>query len=194
MEDIALRLFALALVVGILPHSLAGQTAFIRANAMTVRLRPDSFPGLPRAIARDLERRGCRIPQVSTIFPVKGPHNAVHGAIYGPGGDDWAVLCSVRDTSHILVYRAAIGAVVDSLATLPDETFLQVLTGSGEIGFSRRLGLVDGPAIRASAAAYEGPAPPTVIDHLGIDDAYLGKASSVFYFFAGKWLRLQGAD
>jgi hypothetical protein len=32
------------------------------------------------------------------------------------------------------------------------------------------------------------------MDHLGIDDAFVGKASVVEYFFQGKWLQLSGAD
>jgi len=41
--------------------------------------------------------------------------------------------------------------------------------------------------------AYGGPEPPP-IEHQGIDDAFLGKASITWYFHKGKWLRLQGAD
>jgi len=41
--------------------------------------------------------------------------------------------------------------------------------------------------------AYGGPKPPT-IDHQGIDDAFLEKASVVHYFHAGKWRKLTGAD
>ena len=38
-----------------------------------------------------------------------------------------------------------------------------------------------------------GPKPPP-IDHQGINDAFLEKASSVHYFHEGKWLRLTDAD
>jgi hypothetical protein len=38
-----------------------------------------------------------------------------------------------------------------------------------------------------------GPKPPP-IDHLGIDDAFLEKASVVHYYYQGKWLQLTGAD
>jgi hypothetical protein len=39
---------------------------------------------------------------------------------------------------------------------------------------------------------YGDPEPPP-IDHQGIDDAFLAKAS-VTYYHEGKWLRLQEAD
>ena len=41
--------------------------------------------------------------------------------------------------------------------------------------------------------AYGSPQPPP-IDHHGIDDAFLEKASVTWYFYNGRWLRLQGAD
>ena len=36
--------------------------------------------------------------------------------------------------------------------------------------------------------AYGGPRPPP-IEHQGIDDAFLEKASVTWYFYNGKWLR-----
>jgi hypothetical protein len=41
--------------------------------------------------------------------------------------------------------------------------------------------------------AYGGPKPPN-IDHQGIDDAFIEKASTTHYFHQGKWLKLTGAD
>jgi hypothetical protein len=41
--------------------------------------------------------------------------------------------------------------------------------------------------------AYGGPKPPP-IDHNGIDDAFLEKASVTWYRYNGKWIELQGAD
>jgi hypothetical protein len=40
---------------------------------------------------------------------------------------------------------------------------------------------------------YVAPKPPR-IDHQGIDDAFIEKGSSVWYFRAGRWLKLNGAD
>ncbi len=39
-----------------------------------------------------------------------------------------------------------------------------------------------------------GGAPPPPIDHQGINDAFVGKASVVNYLYRGKWLQLAGAD
>jgi hypothetical protein len=41
--------------------------------------------------------------------------------------------------------------------------------------------------------AYGGPKPPP-IDHQGVDDEFIEKASSTWYFRGGKWLTLTGAD
>jgi len=41
--------------------------------------------------------------------------------------------------------------------------------------------------------AFGGEKPPP-IDHQGINDAMVGKASVVLYFYQGKWLHLSGDD
>ena len=57
----------------------------------------------------------------------------------------------------------------------------------------RRLIAVNLNFILARYEAYGGRKPPR-IDHQGIDDGYLEKASYVLYYHRGKWLELQGAD
>jgi hypothetical protein len=193
MELIAMRFLALALVVCISPLPLAGQDAFHLADARTVRLEPAAFPELPQALRHDLERRGCRIPQAAADLVGPEPHNVVVGALYARKSRDGAVLCSVRDTSLILVYRGLQGAVTDSFATGADLHFLQGL-GQDDIGFSRKIDLIDGRRIRAYAKSYDGPTPPATIDHLGLEHSFVGKASAVAYFFAGKWRWYQGGD
>jgi len=80
---------------------------------------------------------------------------------------------------------------VDSLRTESDVGYLQGL-GDG-IGFSRAISSVDSTFILEGYEAFGGPTPPP-IDHDGIDDAFLGKASVVHYWYEGKWLTLQGMD
>ena len=65
--------------------------------------------------------------------------------------------------------------------------------GGGKIGYSRALSPAGADYILSVYQAYGGPKPPP-IDHQGIDDAFLEKASTVHYFHEGKWLRLTGAD
>jgi hypothetical protein len=65
--------------------------------------------------------------------------------------------------------------------------------GEGQIGYSRQILPVGEKYILDHYRAYGGPKPPP-IDHLGINDAFLEKGSTVLYFYQGKWLHLTGAD
>jgi len=93
--------------------------------------------------------------------------------------------------SSILVFRGGSVSSVAELARYPDSTFLQVIGENGAVGYSR--------AIRVAGAKYirehnrDDPSLPR-FDHEGIDDAFVKKASSIWYWRAGSWLKLSGAD
>lgn len=106
---------------------------------------------------------------------------------------DIAVLCSQERASSILVYRGGSTAAVAELARRPDADFLQVVTSGGVIGYSRALGVADPTEIQAHYTRYGGPKPPP-LDHDGIHDIFVEKASVFWYWFDGHWLQLQGAD
>ncbi len=63
---------------------------------------PSSFIELPSEIIGELDRRQCTIPQVD-----RSPrsHNVIKGSFTGQGQTDWAVLCSHRGESSILVFK-----------------------------------------------------------------------------------------
>jgi hypothetical protein len=65
--------------------------------------------------------------------------------------------------------------------------------GGDKIGYSREISAVGRDFIMRHYQAYEGVKPPP-INHLGIDDAFVEKASMVHYFYRGKWIELTGAD
>lgn len=152
---------------------------------------------MPAEVRRDLERRGCRIPQ---SYLDSLPHNAMRGAITATGRADWAVLCSIAGGSRILVYQHVVGRVadtthVDSLNAARDASYLQggVKPGAPSgIGFSRHIDLVPIARIR-SGLRQLGERNPRV-DHAGIEDAFLEKASEVLYLVNGTWRKLPGAD
>ena len=52
-------------------------------------------------MVHELQRRGCTIPQ--TAF-TKKPHNVIRGEFAKPGQTDWALLCSIKGVSTILVF------------------------------------------------------------------------------------------
>lgn len=153
-----------------------------------VRLSPRAFRALPRPIVRDLLARGCTVPQ---SFAMLKPHNVIRGRFYHRRQRDWAVLCSRAGISAILVYWG--GSVVDvaEIASVPDEDYLQDI-GGGHLGLSRLLERVGREYILDHD--WDGQAEQLPLDHEGINDYFLEKASVVHYYHEGAWLQLGGAD
>jgi len=168
----------------------AAQDKWRVADSATVRLSPLAFPQLPGRVRQSLVARGCKIPQT---FADTKPHNIISGEFARKGQTDWAVLCSKNRVSSILVFWGGSTRSVAEIAKGADRNFLQVVGGDGEIGFSRSIIAVGRAYILNHYREYGGLKPPR-IDHQGIDDGYIEKASSVLYYHRGKWLELQGAD
>jgi hypothetical protein len=186
------RLALIALVCSTAGISLARPsqepiTKFRPVDFRVRRLAPSAFAELPPNIRRELERRGCTVPQVSAN---NQPHNVIKGEFTRKGQTDWAVLCSVNQASTILVFRNASVRNPSEFAREPDE--LQA-TGGDAVAYSRAISGVDRAYILSHYQAYGGNKPPT-IDHQGINDAFVEKASGIHYFDAGKWFNLKGAD
>ena len=162
---------------------------FDDAEQRIPRLLPTAFPGLPRNLVNELQRRGCTIPQTPYT---KQPHNIIQGEFAQSGQTDWAVLCSVNGISTILVFWK--GSEKDAAAITPmeDRNFLQGITAT-EIGVSRGISAVGRDFILRHYDPYGGVQLPP-ISHQGIDDAFIEKASVTWYFHEGKWLKLRGAD
>jgi hypothetical protein len=183
-----------------LPEDL--KRKFDEAERRIVRLSPTAFPELRRNVVPELQRRGCTVPQEAFS---KKPHNVVKGEFAKPGQTDWAVLCSVNQTSwvnslwtdahyisSILVFWNGSDKNPAAIAPVEDRTYLQGITQT-EIGYSRGIRPVGKDFIMRHYDAYGGPTPPP-IDHQGIDDAFIEKASVTWYFHDGKWMKLTGAD
>ena len=107
----ARRLFGILLAVT--AGRLHAQNQWARADSATERLVPSRFHEMPVAVRRDLEGRGCRVPQVPGPHSDEKPHNVIVGAFTAAGRHDWAVLCSISGVSRILVYRRGETAVID---------------------------------------------------------------------------------
>jgi hypothetical protein len=155
-----------------------------------VRLNPAGFPNLPRNLAAEVQRRGCTVPQVPMI---DGLHNVIKGEFAKPGQTDWAVLCSVDRVSSILIFWNGVETNPAEIARQPDSYRIQSWTGNDNMAYSRNITPVGQASIMEHYNAYGGEKPPSM-DHQGIDDAFVGKASEVLYFYQGKWLHLSGAD
>jgi hypothetical protein len=181
------------LLVSVLGTSARGPVVmqnWEQADAATVRLTPAAFAGMGADLREALERRGCLVPQ-SFSNPV--PHNIVRGRFTSAAQLDIAVLCSRQRASAILVFRGGSAALVAELAGRPDADFLQVVGSGAVVGYSRALGVADPTFIQQHHERYGGPKPPP-LDHDGINDIFVGKASVVWYWHNGRWLQLQGAD
>jgi len=164
-----------------------GQPQFVKAPIQG--LTPRAFRQLPAAIVEGLEARKCLIPQ----YPYnKTPHNVIRGSFTSARRSEWAVLCSRRGTSSILVFRADSAKLVAEIAAARDNLYLQG-DGQGRPYYSRTISVVGKDYILEHYKAYGGPKPPPITHH-GIDDGFMEKASVVRYFYRGKWLELQGAD
>lgn len=146
------------------------------AESAIRRLAPAAFPQLPSRVMHDLQARGCTIPQTYSDAP---PHNVISGEFARGGQTDWAVLCSRGGASTILVFWGGSTKSVSEVAQVEDRSYLQVVGGDGEIGFSRSLSVVGEGYILERHRRYGGPKPPR-IDHQGIDDGFEGKASRVW--------------
>lgn len=174
---------------------MARASVFILLAAVTIfgqgvrLLSPSAFPELPAGVASELKRRGCSIPQASGDFP---RHNAIRGHFARPHQFDWAVLCSTRGSSSILVFWNGSAANVSSIEPQADHIRMQS-NAAGKMVYSRKIEPVGKDYIGEHYRAYGGPEPPP-IDHQGINDIFVGKASVVLYLYQGKWLHLTGAD
>lgn len=167
--------------------------AWSRAARGIKRLFPDAFIAAPEAFRQELARLGCTIPQAEEWQSAPGPHNVIHGHFGSPDQDDWAALCSRSGFSVILVHWGGPARCPGEFAGSEDKGFLQGM-GRGRIAYSRGIG------VRNHYHHYPDESDTTVtegevtLEHDGIEDAFLGKASSVWLCRDGKWIRFSGAD
>jgi hypothetical protein len=150
-------------------------------------LLPTAFPKLPANIVADLQRRHCKIPQLLHEPKV----NVIQGEFAKPGQSDWAALCEVGHTTAILVYWNG-SEINPAQIARQDDAVRYEITGNGKENI-RVISPVARREIMIHHSHSPGPKPPP-IDHQGIDDALAGKASSIYYFYDGKWIVLTGSD
>lgn len=190
LRKVCLSVAVAALLAAIKGAERLGEQRHSDPRRTAIRtLSPEAFAELPANIVTELQRRACRIPQVRS--PAR-PNNVIQGEFAKAGQTDWAVLCSVKGTSRILVFWGGSEANPAAIAASEDRTYVQDM-GAGHLEYSRAIAPVDRRYILEHYAAYGGVKPPP-LDHQGIDDSFLEKASIVWYFHKGRWLELSGAD
>ena len=152
------------------------------------RLAPSAFPDLYQR-REELSHRGCGIPQ---SFSISQPHNVIVGAFTGSKRADLAILCSANGLSSILVFRRGSTAPVAELGRQPDRNYLEVIDGRGTIAFGRVIMPVDANTIRRYTQGRGGEDRSYV--HAGIDDAFVGKGSVVWYWDGRSWVDIRGVN
>ncbi len=173
----------------LMPTSQPREDQWDRAARLTKRLPPSAFPELPKPFAAELEQLRCTIPQ-SGYGGERG--NVIHGNFAAPGQEDWAVLCSRGGASVILVFWGGPVQCPRELGLAEDKSFLQTV-GGGRIGFSRGISTRNSYHVYPSEDS-AGVEREVELEHDGIDSAFEGKASSVLFCRAGKWISFSGAD
>jgi hypothetical protein len=163
-----------------------------RAERGVERLAPGAFAEVPAPVRRELERRGCRVPQVGAAF---GRHrsNVVSGRFAPAGERDWAVLCSRGDSSRVLLFWGGRADSVEAWEASADAGWLQA-TGKAGIQYSRYIAVADSASIVRHARDAGAPLPAAAVTHEGLEAGFAGKASSVFYWTGGQRYELQGGD
>ena len=149
-----------------------------------IRLLPiSSFPDLPAAVARELSRRGCMIPQ---SFEAKQPENVIHGAFRAAGSSDWAVLCSSRETTTLYVFFDGDSGPPMALRSQPDSAWLGAEPGSAVSGSAWGISVRSAAELRATPALRRR----ITMDHDAIDDARLERSQVIHYFDGSRWVNL----
>jgi len=156
------------------------------------------FAPLPETIRRTLEAEGCRVPQPSRTLlgNTYEPANMTVGRFFDPERYDWAVLCSVGGVSSIRVFWGEDGkafpACPGRIAEAPDSAHQQDIGGNP--AYSRMISRIDPKTMRERLAAHGQPAPGYSFEHEGIEDAFMGKGSTIHYCEGGEWHVMLGAD
>jgi hypothetical protein len=71
-----------------------------KAEAKPRLLPPSAFSDLPAAVVQELTGRGCQIPQLQ-----RGKrNNVIQGAFLKAGQTDWAVLCTTKKITELIVF------------------------------------------------------------------------------------------
>jgi len=145
--------------------------------AYSIRLMPvSSFPQLPVEVARDLDGKGCMIPQT---YEARAPENVIHGSFEKKGSKDWAALCSVHGVSTLYVFFSSNLGHPIALRSQPEKLWLGREWGEE---YGSAWGISTRPA-RLMPAKVNA-------DHDGIEDAFVEHSKEVRYFKEGRWITL----
>lgn len=167
-------------------HDGMQETGQTTVGARTVsymihRLPISSFPDLPSAVAQELDRRGCMIPQT---YEAHHPENVVHASLERANSSDWAVLCSVHGTVTLLVFFGNSAGKPTELAQSLETRRLQRHDSSGVYGFNWGIDPADPATIHNSVT---GPDRPPLLNYDGLADSVVDRSTLYRVFLNHAW-------
>lgn len=161
-----------------------------RSASYLIRHLPvNSFPDLPAALASELYRRSCLIPQT---YEAHHPENVIHASLERAGSSDWAVLCSSRGTVSLLVYFSSAPADVVVLAAAPETERLQAHDSTGVFGFNWGIDAASPEQIHQAQSGLARR--PALVDHDALADSILDRRRVYHFYLKNAWTVLEMPD
>lgn len=167
----------------------------IRGGGEIIRLPPAAFSDLPEPVRVLLAEESCLIPQPWRPGVPPGSTNVVRGEFAVRSQYDWAVVCSRAGKSSIRLFWGGPSRCSDSLAASAS-SFLQTVTPN-EIGYSRVISRVSPDDLTQRYGRQHNQSTSATLpkfDHDAISDAFLEKASTLYYCSDTSWHTLRGSD
>jgi hypothetical protein len=161
-------------------------------NPVAKERAPGSIQQLPTEVRRDLVKRKCLIPKYGgEVGTQEGAFTTGHFRSATPV--DYAVVCHIPalKVQNVLVYSNADGAwngEVIERGTFDPAPHADKCEAT--VGVATSKYILD----HARAYAPEELKHLPRLDHNGVNVGICEKASIIFYFHQGRWLRLQGTD
>jgi hypothetical protein len=153
------------------------------------RLPVSSFPELPVAVAEELNRRGCLIPQT---WQAHGPENVIHTSLEYAGSSDWAALCSAEGRVSLLVLFGSAPKQAQILASMAENDRLQAHDASGVLGFNWGIDPATPEQVRLAQMGVDPK--PARIDHDALADSWIDRRTVYHYFSQNAWTVLRVPD
>jgi hypothetical protein len=148
-----------------------------------------SFPDLPAAIEKQLDLRGCLIPQT---FEAHRPENVVHASLERPGSSDWAVLCSAQGAVSLLVFFGDGSSQPFTLASAPETERVQTHDPSGVLGFNWAIDPASPQGVHDAQLGMRHP--PQRLDHDALADTLVDRHTVYHFYLKNAWIVLEMQD
>jgi hypothetical protein len=153
------------------------------------RLPVSSFPELPAQIADVLNQRGCTIPQT---YEAHRPENVLHASLEKSGASDWAVLCSARGITSLLVFFDGAPQKPTVLASAPEKSRLQAQAAGKPFGFNWGIDPASPQSVHEAQVSVGHRS--SLLDHDALADSVIDHRTIYHFYSNGRWTLLDMPD